>query len=77
MPKQDADGQRERKVVQRFATEDQHRQDHHLGAAVGDDGAAEIVLVMAWSSTCGVVRPRYFLKVSRTRSKTTTDSFTE
>ena len=36
-----------------------------------------MVLVMAWSSTCGVVRPRFFLKVSRTRSKTTTDSFTE
>jgi len=36
-----------------------------------------MVLVMAWSRTCGVVRPRTFLKVSRTRSKTTTDSLTE
>ena len=37
----------------------------------------EMVLVIAWSSTCGVVSPRTFLKVSRTRSKTTTDSLTE
>ena len=41
------------------------------------DRVREMVLVMAWSSTCGVVRPRTFLKVSRTRSKTTTDSLTE
>ena len=38
---QDADRQRDREVVQRLAAEDQHRQHHHLGRAVGDDGAAD------------------------------------
>src|SRR5574343_1369326 len=37
----DADGQRQGEVVQGFAAEDQHRQDHQLGAAVGDDGPAD------------------------------------
>ncbi len=35
-----------------------------------------MVLVMALSMTCGTVALRSFLKFSRTRSKTTTDSFT-
>nr|GEU28151.1 hypothetical protein [Tanacetum cinerariifolium] len=38
---QNADGQRHGKVVQRRAAEDQHRQHHHLGTAVGDDGARD------------------------------------
>ena len=36
-----------------------------------------VVLVMAWSMTCGVVILRNLRKVSRTRSKMTTDSLTE
>src|SRR5574337_993919 len=37
---QDADRQRDREVVQRRSAEQQHRQHHHLGRAVGDDRAA-------------------------------------
>ena len=37
----DADGQRRREVVQGFAAEDEHRQDHQLRAAVRDDGARD------------------------------------
>ena len=36
-----------------------------------------MVLVMAWSITCGVLSLRYLRKASRIRSKITTDSFTE
>src|SRR5258708_1314050 len=36
---QDADGERQRKIVQRLAADDQDRRDHQLRAAVGDDGA--------------------------------------
>ena len=38
---QDSDRQRDGEVVQGRAAEDEHRQHHHLGRAVGDDGAAD------------------------------------
>src|SRR5471032_2603867 len=37
----DADGQRDGEEVQRRAAQEQHRQHHHLRAAVGDDGPGD------------------------------------
>src|SRR5690606_663918 len=39
--KPDADGQRQREVVQSGAAEEEHRQHHHLGRPVGNDGSRD------------------------------------
>ena len=68
----DADGQRQREVVQRFAAEDSI-ESTIICVEPWVMMVRLMVLVMAWSSTWWRRQPRTFLKVSRTRSKRPTD----